>query len=316
MKPASDAAELLDALPATHPVTDGGGAALAPAAKSRAVDFYELTKPRMNFLVVTTTAVGYYAAVHGDTGWLRLLHTLLGTVLCAASAAVLNQWWEREYDVLMPRTRNRPLPAGRLQPGEALWFGAVLGVAGVAYLLLFVNALTAGLGLFTMLSYVLVYTPMKRHSTLNTIVGAVPGAIPPVMGWTAVTGELSAGAVALFAILFLWQMPHFLAIAILYRRDYAAGGFQMLPVVDEELHTTGRMIVLYGMVLVPVSMLPSLVGVAGAAYAVTAVLLSLAYLSFGVSCAVTKTRADARKLFFASIIYLPLLLAAVMLDKR
>jgi protoheme IX farnesyltransferase len=314
MKPAPDIAEFSEAL-----ATGGGGVATYDRdladAPSRARDFYELTKPRMNLLVVCTTAVGYYMAPHGGD-WLPLLHAILGTALTAASASVLNQLVERDHDALMPRTRNRPLPGGRITPAEALAMGVVCGVVGVAYLALAVNVLTALLGAITLASYVWVYTPMKRVSSLNTVVGAVPGAIPPMMGWTAAMGALGPEAIALFGILFLWQMPHFLAIAILYKRDYAAGGFKMLPVVDPDLTLTSRMIVLYGLALVPVSLTPVGVGMAGAVYLTGATLMSLAFLSYCVSCAVSKERVDARKLFFASIIYLPLLFALLMLDKR
>jgi protoheme IX farnesyltransferase len=235
--------------------------------------------------------------------------------MTAASSAILNQIVEREYDKLMPRTRRRPLPCGRISVNEALLTGAALGVFGVAYLAVMVNALTALLGLFTLASYVWVYTPLKRVSSLNTIVGAIPGAIPPVMGWTAATGRVGPGAVALFGILFLWQMPHFLAIAILYKRDYAMGGFKMLPCVDPGLRLTSRMIVLYGVALLPVSLTPVGVGISGPVYLGAATLMSLAFVSYCVSCAVSKERVDARKLFFASIIYLPALLAVMMYDK-
>lgn len=240
---------------------------------------------------------------------------MLGTALTASSACVFNQLVERHYDARMPRTADRPLPAGRLTPGEALRFGLVLGIGGVAYLALFVNLLTAALGAFTLLSYVFIYTPMKRHSTLNTIVGAVPGAIPPVMGWTAYHNSLSAPAIALFAILFVWQIPHFLAIAILYCKDYAAGGYKMLPVVDPGLHATVRQIIIYSLALIPVSLVPVAIGMAGAFYLVSATVLGLGFLAFGLQCARTKTRIDARKLFFASIIYLPLLLAFMMINR-
>ena len=286
-----------------------------PKAHSRWSDYYELTKPRMNFLVVITTAVGFYMAADGPIRWPLLLHTLLGTLLTAAGASVLNQFIERGHDKRMDRTADRPLPAGRLHPLEALVFGVALGLSGTIYLALAVNALTAVLGAFTLLSYIFVYTPLKRVTSLNTIIGAVPGAIPPAMGVTAVHGALSPEAVALFGILFVWQMPHFLAIAILYRDDYARGGFKMLPVVDPSLAVTGRQIVLYAASLIPVSLIPVQVQMAGAVYFTAAVLLGLAFLTFGISCAATKQRADARKLFLASIIYLPLLLGFLMLNK-
>jgi protoheme IX farnesyltransferase len=295
--------------------------AVAPAtsrrvrAPSRANDLYELTKPRLNFLVLITTLVGYYMAVEVPGDWRRVLHTLLGTALTAAGASVLNQVIERKYDQLMPRTRLRPLPSGRISPLEAVVYGCLLGIVGVAYLVFFVNVLTAVLGAFTLLSYLLVYTPMKRLTTLNTVIGAIPGAIPPVMGWTAVHNSLGPGAALLFCILFFWQMPHFLAIAILYRRDYESGGFKMLPVVDRDLFVTGRQIVLYSAALIPVTLMPTLFHMTGTVYFVAALMLGLGYLSFGIICASTRQRADARKLFFASITYLPLLLAVMTFNK-
>ena len=226
--------------PAATDLVDGLSAATATARRgdragrvpSRATDFYELTKPRLNFLVLVTTLVGYYMAVGGRGDWGHLLPTLIGTALTAAGAGVLNQVIERGPDKLMPRTRNRPLPAGRVSAVEGTAYGVGLGVAGIATLALAVNGLTAALGAFTLLCYIAVYTPLKRTTTLNTVVGAVPGALPPVMGWTAVHGTFHdpdaalqfCRAAVLFCILFFWQMPHFLAIATLYRRDYAAGG--------------------------------------------------------------------------------------------
>jgi len=296
-------------------VPDQEARAVASATPSRWVDFYELTKPRLNFLVVVTTVVGFYMVARPGTNWIILIHTILGTALTAAGASVLNQYLERHLDGRMPRTKDRPLPAGRVSPVEALAYGVVLGLAGVTYLTFLVNPLTALLGAFTLCSYIFIYTPAKRWTTLNTVIGAIPGAIPPMMGCVAIQNAITAEGVALFCILFLWQMPHFLAIAILYRDDYAAGGFKMLPVVDPSLETTGRQIVLYGMALVPASLVPVGLHMSGAVYFTAAVLLGLAFLSYGISCAVTRTRLDARKLFFASIIYLPVLLAAMMVDK-
>ncbi len=288
-----------------------------PTVRPRWVDYYELTKPRMNALVIITTMVGFYMASFGGVDWLAMFNALLGTALCAAGASALNHYIERDYDALMPRTRNRPLPTGRLQPAEALWFGVALSILGGAYLLAFVNPLTSFLGVFTILSYVFIYTPMKRTSTLNTVVGAVPGAVPPMMGWTAVTNDVSLEAVALFGILFLWQMPHFLAIAIMYKSDYEAGGYKMLPSEDPKLSLTSRMIILYTVALIAVSVLPAAMNPAlfGPLYAVAAVVLGFVFLWFGVVCAVQKTRPAAKQLFFASIIYLPLVLGAMMFDK-
>src|SRR4051812_25253535 len=241
-------------------------APIASRTPSRFADFVSLTKPRMNVLVLATTAVGYTMAIDRFHSWLPLIHLLLGTGMTAAAASVLNQFIERKYDALMPRTRNRPLPAGRIAPTEALLAGIILALTGTLYLALAVNMLTAALGAFTLLSYIFLYTPLKRITSLNTVVGAIPGAIPAVMGFTAVDGALSVQAMALFAILFLWQMPHFLAIAILYRNDYAAGGFKMLPVIDKDLSVTSRQILLYSLALVPVTILPVALNMAGAAY--------------------------------------------------
>jgi protoheme IX farnesyltransferase len=228
---------------------------------------------------------------------------------------VLNQYIERGYDALMHRTANRPLPAGRVTPVEALLYGVLLSCGGTLYLAALVNPLTAALGAITIASYVFLYTPVKRWTTLCTVVGAVPGAIPPVMGWTAVTDSLSPEAWALFGILFFWQMPHFLAIAILYREDYARGGFKMLPVVDEDLFVTGRQTVLYAAALIPVTLMPAVLRMAGPLYVLSAFVMGLVFLGFGVNCSLRKRRIDARWLFLVSIMYLPALLGVMMLDK-
>lgn len=286
----------------------------ATTTGSRANDFYELTKPRMNMLVVLTTMVGFYmASAHGGMNWVLLIHTLIGTTMLAASSAVFNQLIERDFDALMPRTKNRPLPTGRIDPVEAFTFAMILGISGTLHLTFAVNALTATLGLLTLLIYVLIYTPMKRVTSLNTVVGAIPGAIPPMMGFTAVADSITPASLALFCILFFWQMPHFLAIATLYKNDYAAGGFKMLPNVSEGM--TARQIILYGTALVPVSLIPTTLHITGAAYFVLAMLFGIVFLAFGISAAVSRTQDNSRKLFFASIIYLPLLMAAMMMDK-
>lgn len=298
---------LIDAPPVSHAQTRAG-------TPSRWADLYELTKPRMNFLVLVTTAVGFYMMAH-RSDFVRLPATLIGTAMAAAAASIFNQWWERHYDALMPRTRNRPLPTGRIRPAEALAFAFVLCAAGLLCLGLFVNLLTMALAASTIAGYVLVYTPAKRITTMNTLIGAIPGAIPFAMGATAVTAAPSREALALFCILFVWQMPHFMAIAILYRKDYAAGGFRMLPVVDEDLSITSRQIVLFSLALIPVSLMPVFFSMAGATYLTAAVLLGAAFLSFAMTCATTRSRIDARKLFFASIVYLPLLLTFLMIDR-
>jgi protoheme IX farnesyltransferase len=317
MKPATELTDFPHGAMALPPLVDRSAAAAAAAVPSRLRDFYELTKPRMNALVVVTTGVGLYAALPRlSLAHLPLvLHTILGTMLTAAGASVLNQYVERDFDKHMRRTADRPLPAGRVAPVEALLFGVLLGAAGVLYLAALVNPLTALLGALTLASYVWVYTPLKRLTTLCTVVGAVPGAIPPMMGWTAVHNSLAPEAWVLFGILFLWQMPHFLAIATLYRDDYAAGGFLMLPCVDPGLHATGRQIVVYLLSLMPVTLMPFGLRMAGPLYLVGAMLLGLGFLWYGLQAARSRTREDARKLFFVSIIYLPLLLGLLMIDK-
>ena len=290
----------------------------ALASPSLLRDFYELTKPRLNFMVVITTFVGFYMASkttlrHIDFG--LLAGTIFGTTLTAAAAGVLNQYVERDLDRSMTRTANRPLPAGRIAPFHALLMGILLGVGGILYLNFMVNPLTALLGAATLGSYVFVYTPLKRQSTLCTIVGAVPGAIPPVMGFTGLQDQISAEAIALFTILFFWQMPHFLAIAIMYKDDYAAGGFKMLPVIDPDLSMTSRQIIIYTLSLLLATLFPYRLGMAGIGYVVVALLGGLIFLWHGVVASRLRDRSSARKLFFCSIIYLPVVLTALMLDK-
>jgi protoheme IX farnesyltransferase len=319
MKPASDITEFPHGSMALPPLIDHGVRFQlgAPAIPTRARDFYELIKPRMNLLVVLTTLVGFYMATptFAPLNWLLLFHTILGTALTAAGASVLNQYVERDLDGKMPRTANRSLPTGRIQPLEALIMGVTLGIAGVLYLLAKVNPLTSLLGAVTLASYVWIYTPMKRKTTLCTIVGAFPGAIPPVMGFTALHGYISPQALALFGILFLWQMPHFLAIAVMYKDDYTAGGFRMLPCVDPDLTATGRQIMVYLASLLPVTLMPFGMKMAGPAYLIAAIILGGVFITYGIQAAFARNRESARKLFFVSIIYLPLLLGALMIDK-
>ncbi len=287
----------------------------ATPARRPLADFLELTKPRLNFLVIVTTAVGYYMGVRYAFQWVHFLHALAGTTLTATAASAINQYLERREDAVMRRTENRPLPAHRLVPRESLVFGVALALAGVAYLAVAVNVVTALLGAFSLLWYVLVYTPLKRITSFNTLVGAVSGAIPPLMGWTAAAGFISIEGAALFLILFLWQMPHFLAIAILHREDYRRAGFKMLPVIDGDGRMTSRQIVIYSAALVPASLLPAAIEMAGPLYLVLAGLMSTGFLVLGVACAAMRRRERARQLFVASILYLPLLLVAMMIDK-
>jgi protoheme IX farnesyltransferase len=297
-----------------------------PMRVHRLVDYVELIKPRMNLLVLSTTAIGYFMASHGPFNWLRLFHTLIGSALLAGGAAVLNQQVERRHDANMRRTARRPIACGRIGPTEALIFGAVLGIIGFLQLYHFVNPLTAFLGAATFIIYVWIYTPLKRITTLCTIVGAIPGALPTVMGWTAVNGDSSAltlfllpQAVALFGILFFWQLPHFLAIAILYKDDYANAGFKMLPVIDKDLRATGLQIVVWSLALIPVTLLPSVLPgplrMTGMLYMFAALAMGIAYTAFGVICAIKRGRAEARQLFFFSIAYLPLLTLCMVMDK-
>jgi protoheme IX farnesyltransferase len=279
-------------------------------------DFGELAKLRMNILVVATTLVGCYMSRHGLPNHYRLLATLLGTALTSAAAGALNQYVERAYDALMLRTANRPLPAGRLQPIHARLFGLTMMVGGILCLRIFVNPLTAQLALITITIYLLLYTPAKRRTPWCTIIGAVPGAMPAMMGVTAGDGSISSPGLALFAIVFCWQIPHFLAIAILYSRDYAAGGFLMLPVVDPSLKLTARRIVGWSLALVLATLLPVLLHMTGSRYLAGALILNTAFLALAITCACRATRVCARRLFFASIVYLPLLMAVMALDRQ
>lgn len=281
-------------------------------APSLSSDIAVLVKSRLTFLVLITTFVGFLVAWRGPMDFLLLAYTLLGSALSACGAAVLNQWWERDIDGLMKRTRNRPLPAGRMQADTALALGIVLSIAGVASLALLVNTLSAVLSAATIIIYVLVYTPLKRLSSLNTIVGAIPGALPPLIGWTASGRSLTVEAWVLFAILFLWQMPHFLAIAWMYREDYANAGFAMLSRDDDSGYVTARQGVIYTMALLAVSLLPAILHQATFIYFIGAFLLGAGFLFCAARFHAKRTRRDARILFFASILYLPLLLGLLI----
>jgi protoheme IX farnesyltransferase len=277
-------------------------------------DYIALTKPRLNFLVVLTSAAGYYLGGVAAPDLLSMAQAVLGTALVAGGSAVLNQVYERDTDARMRRTRMRPLPDQRVAPSEAAIFGLVLSGAGLAILAFATNWVAAALALATLLIYLLVYTPMKRTSTLSTVVGAVPGALPAVIGWSAARGDIAVGGWTLFAIVFLWQIPHFMAIAWMYRDDYRNAGFPMLPVVEPDGLRTGQQALLYAAALLPVSIGPSVVGLAGWAYFWTALALSTALLVLSARFARARTDRAARTLFFASIIYLPLIWAAMILD--
>ena len=276
-------------------------------------DYLALTKPRLNSLVVVTSAGGYYLGV-SSPAFLPMAAVAMGTALVAGGAAVLNQVYERETDALMQRTRLRPLPDQRVTPEEARTFGTLLAGAGLVFLSVSANALAALLALVTLVVYLTVYTPMKRRSPLATLIGAVPGALPPLIGWTAASGSLSLGGWALFAIVFLWQIPHFMAIAWLYRDDYARAGFPMLPVVEPDGRRAGLQAVFYAAALVPASVAPTVVGLTGAAYFWTALILGVGLLWMAARFALSRTDATARLLFYSSITYLPLIWTAMLLD--
>lgn len=275
----------------------------------------DLVKARLTTLVMLTTFVGFYLGSGSPVNYLLMFHALAGTALLACGAAALNQYLEREHDALMTRTEDRPLPSGRMRPETALILGGLASGFGMIWLAMAVNPLTALLGAATLVSYLFVYTPLKRVTTLNTVIGAIPGALPPLMGWTAARGSVSSDGWSLFAILFFWQLPHFLAIAWLYREDYARGGFAMLPVVDPDGQRTGRQAVCHTLGLLPVSLCPAIFGLAGAVYFVGAFVLGLAFLWYSVQFSRNLTRQRARQLFFFSIIYLPLLLGLLVFDK-
>jgi protoheme IX farnesyltransferase len=283
------------------------GAVAIPAVRSRASDFVALAKPRLNLLVVASALAGYVMGGGDMSNAMIVVFTVLGTGLVAGGASAFNQVIERQPDSLMRRTRLRPVPDGRLQPGESLLFAAALCGSGLIVLGAGVNGLSAGVALVTLLTYALIYPPLKRRSSFATVVGAIPGALPPVIGWAAARGALSEGGWVLFAIVFLWQLPHFLAIAWMYREDYARAGFPMLPVIEPDGRSTGRQAVYYCAALLPVSLVPTLVGLATTAYFAAALVLGLLFLALTLKFARTRAVADARRLFFGSIIYLPLL---------
>jgi heme o synthase len=275
----------------------------------------KLTKAGLNFMVVLTTSVGFLLAHSGRLDWGLFGWTLAGTALAALGSSGLNQWLERRRDALMERTRNRPLPRGQMSPGQALAVSLVLALAGVGLLAWQVNLLTAALALSVQVVYITLYTPLKTRSPLCTLVGAYCGAVPPMMGFSAATGTLSLGAYILGALLFTWQIPHFLALAWLYREDYARGGHRMLPVVDESGRTTMLMIVLYALALAPISSALALAGLAGWTFAGSAAVLALGFAGLGLALWLQPTRQSARRVFFASIAYLPLVLLLLVLDR-
>jgi protoheme IX farnesyltransferase len=289
--------------------------ALADAPRSSAfADYVALTKPRLNLLVVVTSAAGYYLGTVAAPDLFKMAQAVIGTTLVAGGSAVLNQVYERDTDARMRRTRLRPLPDKRIGTADAAIFGLVLAASGLAILSLAANWVAGALALATLTIYLLIYTPMKRTSSLSTLVGAVPGALPAVIGWAAARGDIAIGGWTLFAIVFLWQIPHFMAIAWMYRDDYRSAGFPMLPVVEPDGLRTGQQALLYSFALLPVSIGPSVVGLAGWAYFWIALVLGVGLLGLAAQFARSRTDRSARALFLGSITYLPLIWAAMVLD--
>ena len=289
-------------------------AAVSASARYPLADYLELTKPRLNALVVASSAAGYYLG-QASADAIAMAQAVVGTALVAAGAAALNQVSERDTDAMMRRTATRPLPGGRVSSFDAAVFGAVLSAAGIALLALRANALSAVLAAATLVIYLVVYTPMKRRTPLSTLVGAVPGALPPLIGWTAAHGSISQGGAALFAIVFLWQIPHFMSIAWLYRDDYARARFPMLAVIDPSGRRPARQAVFFSGVLLPVSLLPSFIGLAGGAYLAIAVTLGLGFMWLSIRFSAARSLPAARMLFIGSITYLPLLWIAMIVNK-
>jgi protoheme IX farnesyltransferase len=279
-------------------------------------DYLELTKPRITALILICTAVGFSFGCRTSFHLWTLVHVLLGTALMASGTSALNQWYESDSDARMRRTRERPIPAGRMKRTHGFVFGLLLSTAGFTELWFGTNALAAALGLFTLLSYMFVYTPLKKHSPACTTVGALPGAMPPLIGYAAASGGLDAGALALFLILFIWQFPHFYAIAWMYREDYARGGIRMLPVIEPDGESTAGRIVVCSILLIPISVVPRLLGMTGTIYSATAIAAGLGLLYFGVRLGHERTFARARHVLLASVLYLPLLLAVMVIDRR
>jgi protoheme IX farnesyltransferase len=292
-----------------------------PLTEARGVDHVQLVRPRLALLVLVTVGTGWFLAASGEPDWLSLVHAVIGTALLFAGASALNQLLERHRDALMPRTANRPLPAGRLQPVEVLALGSLLSAGGVVYLLALGQPLAAGLGIFGLISYVLVYTPLKEWTPLSTLIGAVPGAVPPLIGWAAARGSLDLGALALFLIVFLWQVPHFLAIAWIYRDQYARAGFRVLPVVDPQGLQTGKQMIRYTLALIVASLLPCVLGLGGWLSGIGSVILGAVFLytTFVFARAVTAsgdhaTTLAARQVLRMSLLLLPALLLLLVLD--
>ena len=278
-------------------------------------DYIALTKPRVTWLILMSTGVGYFFGARNGWHLVTLIHTIIGTGLIASGTAALNQWYEREADAKMRRTQARPLPAGRLDAGKALVFAILISVAGFAELWFGANPLAAMLGLFTLLCYLFVYTPLKQRSPHSTTIGSIPGAMPPLIGFAAASGTLTWDAWVLFAILFLWQFPHFYAIAWMYKEDYARAGIRMLPVVEPDGKSTARRILLYSIALIPISLMPKFFAMAGNVYLYGAIALGLAFLYYGLRIRWDRTRQQARHVLLASVVYLPVLFSLMLFDR-
>ena len=285
------------------------------SGRERLAAYAELTKPRITFLIVLTAAAGFALASPGSVNYASLGSAMVGIALLSSGIATLNQYMERDLDALMRRTADRPLPSGKLLPWEALVFGAGLTVLAEIYLAVLVNPLSAVLGLTVIAGYLFAYTPLKTRTTLSTMVGAFPGAVPPLIGWAAARGSISIEAWVLFAILFLWQFPHFLAIAWMYREDYARAKILMLPVVEPDGRVTAQQIVVYTLLLLPVSLLPTVLGISGKVYLYGAIILGLLFLYSSVRAALSKSRQEARRLLLASVLYLPLLFILMVINR-
>lgn len=276
--------------------------------------YLELTKPSILTLVLVTTTLGFYLGGHGIKSWILLIYLLLGAALVCAGSGVLNHYLERDIDCKMNRTKNRPIPSGLVSPANALAFGLILILIGLSILSIKVNLLTAFLSLLTAFLYIMIYTPMKRISWLNTTIGSIPGAIPPMGGWAAATGNLDVGAWIIFGILFLWQHPHFYAIAWMFKDDYARGGFKMLPCIEPDGESTFHQILWYSSILIPISLLPTAIGLSGHIYFTGALLAGIILFAFGYKLTQTKSYLDARALLKATVIYLPVLLLLIVVD--
>lgn len=277
-------------------------------------DYVELTKPRITWLILMSTAIGYYFGHQGGWHIWPILHTLIGTGLIASGTAALNQWYEHEADKKMRRTQARPIPSGRITPSRAFWFGVALEVVGSVELWLGVNALTSLLGVVTIVLYLFAYTPLKQKTWLSTTIGAFPGAMPPLIGFAAAANTLTPEAWALFGILFFWQFPHFYAIAWMYREDYSRAGIRMLPVVEPDGESTARQILIYSLLLIPISLFPKWLGMTGSLYMAGALVMGILFLYAGVRVTLDRTRVRARRVLLASVLYLPILYGLMVLD--